>query len=58
MSATLPQGEKSRQAVKWISSQLEDGPEQKIGKLVEEAISRFDMNPMEAEMLMQFYRNK
>lgn len=58
MSATLPQGEKSRQAVKWISAQLEVEPDLKIGKLVQDAITRFDMNPMEAEMLMQFYRGK
>jgi len=56
MPDVMPKGEKNRRAVKWISACLQNNPELSLWKLVEEAISRFDLNPMEAEMLMQFYR--
>ncbi|MBN2410676.1 hypothetical protein JXQ31_03220 [candidate division KSB1 bacterium] len=56
MPDVLPKGEKSRRAVQWISANLQNDSERSLWKLVQEAINRFDLNPMEAEMLMQFYR--
>ena len=56
MTGVMPKGEKNRRAVQWISANLQNNPEKSVWSLVDEAINRFDLNPMEAEMLMQFYR--
>ncbi len=56
MPDIMPKGEKSRRAVQWISASLQNNSGMSLWKLVEEAINRFDLNPIEAEMLMQFYR--
>ncbi len=56
MSTVLPKGEKARRAVKWISDRLKDDPNQNLWPLINEAITRFDLNPLESELLIQFYR--
>lgn len=53
----LPQGEKVLRAVCWISDLRRDNPTLSINEIVHKAISKFDLNPKEAEALLQFYRN-
>ena len=53
----LPQGEKVRRAVRWIADHRKDDPTLNINEIVHTAISKFDLNPKEAEALLQFYRN-
>lgn len=55
MSTVMPEGQSVRNAVKWISENLLDKPEQNVQKLVHEAISRFDLSPKESELLIHFY---
>lgn len=52
----LPQGEKTRRAVRWISDMLKENPQAGINGLVMRAIAQFDLNPKESEELTQFYR--
>jgi len=52
----LPQGEKTRRAVRWISDMLKDNPKADKNGLVMRAISQFDLNPKESEELTWFYR--
>jgi len=56
MHDLLPEGEDLRRAVQWISSNLLEDPERAILPLVNEAIFRFDLSPMDAEFLIGFYR--
>lgn len=56
MPTVMPKGEKARRSIQWISANLQNNTGKPLWKLVEEAINRFDLNPLEAEMLMQFYR--
>ncbi len=56
MASVMPEGDSLRQAVKWISQQLLDQPEQKLWPLINGAISRFDLNPRDAEYLIHFYQ--
>lgn len=58
MSNIMPEGERLRNAVKWISGQREEYPEMPVGKLINEAIMRFDLNPLEANFLLNFYRKE
>ena len=56
MSETLPHGEDIRKAVKWISENLKEDPEQSVKKLINEAILHFDLSPGDSEFLMNFYK--
>jgi hypothetical protein len=58
MSTILPESEALRKAIKWISEQIQTHPENKLQKLVMEAITRFDLSPKDSDFLMEFYRSK
>ena len=60
MHELLPEGEDLRRAVKWVSGNLLENPEQPVQSLVHEAIFKFDLSPRDAEFLIKFYghRNK
>ena len=58
MSAVMPTGEDIRRAVKWISDNLETNPEQTRTKLIEQAVFKFDLSPLDTEFLMHFFSNK
>lgn len=53
----MPDGEDLRRAVKWVSAQLQELPEQPLGPVVQEAIFKFNLSPRDAEFLITFYRN-
>jgi hypothetical protein len=56
MTTIMPKGEAIREAVKWISGELQENPGKILQKLVSDAVSRFDLSPKEAEFLAEFYR--
>ena len=56
MSTILPDGEDLRRAVKWISMNLLETPDQPVQKFVQEAIFKFDLSPRDADFLIGFYR--
>lgn len=58
MHELLPDGEDLRRAVKWISGNLLENPDQRVQALVQEAIFKFDLSPREAEFLIGFYTPK
>ena len=57
MSDLLPEGENARRAVRWISEQLREQPEQSLKALLDQAMLRFDLTPAQCERLVQFYRS-
>jgi hypothetical protein len=56
MSDLLPEGENARRAVRWISEQLREKPEQSRMALLDQAMLRFDLSPAQCERLVEFYR--
>jgi hypothetical protein len=58
MATIQPKGEKIRQAVKWISGELQEDEKKSIQKLVQQAALRFNLSPAEEEYLVGFYREK
>ncbi len=56
MHDQLPEGEQLRRAVKWISSCLQDNPDQKRVPLIEQAVFKFDLSPKDAEFLLNMYK--
>jgi hypothetical protein len=55
MHDLLPEGEELRRAVKWISGNLQENPDQPVQSLVHEAIFKLDLSPRDAEFLIRFY---
>ena len=53
----LPQGESLRNAVRWLSSQLDAGEVLSL-KLIDEAALRFDHSPVEGEFLRTHFTQK
>jgi len=58
MHDLLPDGEDIRRAVKWVSENLQENPDQPVQPLVQKAIFKFDLSPKDAEFLTGFYRQR
>ncbi len=58
MPTMMPDGEDMRKAVKWISESLETNPDQSRMKLIEEAVFKFDLSPIDTDFLINFFRKK
>jgi uncharacterized protein involved in exopolysaccharide biosynthesis len=58
MPTVHPKGERFRRAIRWISERLKEDPSQSQKSLINEAITKFDLNPVESENLSKFYRNR
>ena len=56
MTTVQPEGEDLRKAVKWISEERKYNPEAVTSKLIEEACLKFDLSPMDAEYLRNFFK--
>ncbi|PKN64307.1 MAG: hypothetical protein CVU57_15515 [Deltaproteobacteria bacterium HGW-Deltaproteobacteria-15] len=56
MATIQPKGEKVRQAVKYISAELQEDPSKSKLKLIQEACRKFNLSPLEEEALVSFYR--
>jgi hypothetical protein len=57
MNTIIPQSQELKKAVKWISEQLKEDENKSKQSLINEAISRFDLNPKQSMFLLSFYKN-
>jgi hypothetical protein len=57
MSTIMPEAENVQKAIKWISSNIEDGGNQPLHKLIESAVFKYDLSPKDSEFLLGFFRN-
>jgi hypothetical protein len=57
MHSIMPDSEQLKRAVKWISEQLKEDENKSKQGLINEAISRFDLNPKQSMFLLSFYKN-
>ena len=58
MTTVMPEGDALRKAIKWISECKESEPEVDLQEWVEEAITRFDLSPKDADFLIHFYQSE
>ena len=58
MSNIMPEGDDLRNAVKWVSANILEIPDQPVQPLVQQAIFKFDLSPKDAEFLIGFYGKK
>jgi hypothetical protein len=56
MTTVMPEGEALRRAVKWISAELDENKGKSVQKLINEAVTRFDLSPKDTEFLTSFYK--
>ena len=56
MATILPEGEKIRQAVKWISAERLENEKKPLSILIEQAAREFDLSPKDEAYLNGFYR--
>ncbi|MBN1473765.1 MAG: hypothetical protein JW914_04045 [Syntrophaceae bacterium] len=55
MAIIMPDGEEIKQAIKWISAQLEEKNNEPLTMLIEDAVFKFDLSPKEADFLTRFF---
>jgi hypothetical protein len=58
MANIIPEGEKIKQALKWISQEREDKKRTDLSGLINEASMRFNLSPKDEIFLFAFYREK
>lgn len=56
MTTIMPEGEAIRKAIKWISAELEEKPDQSKRDLINKASLTYNLSPVETEFLIHFYR--
>jgi hypothetical protein len=58
MGTVMPEGEDLKRAIKWISDSRGDHPDRPLPKLIEEAVFKFDLSPVDQEFLTGFFAKK
>ena len=56
MATIIPEGEEIQKAIKWVSMNLEEKSDQPQQKLVEKAVFKFDLSPVDTEFLIGFFK--
>ncbi len=56
MATIMPDSDDVQRAIKWISQCIEEKPDQSIPKLIEQAVFKFDLSPVDSEFLMGFFK--
>ena len=51
----MPEGENVRRAIRWISSYLSNESHPGLWELINQATTKFDLNPMQAERMIHFF---
>ncbi len=53
----MPEGDRIRKAVQWISGMVQEHPERDRKSIIEEAEIRFDLTPKECQFLHEKFIN-
>jgi hypothetical protein len=56
MTSIQPEGESMRRAIRFVSEALSADPDRSLSRLLEQATLRFDLDPRQADFLIEFYR--
>jgi hypothetical protein len=56
VATIMPEGENLQRAIKWISMNLEEKSDQPLPRLVDKAVFKFDLSPLETEFLIGFFK--
>jgi len=56
MTGIQPEGEAMRRAIRFVSEALRDDPDRPLAPLLEQATLRFDLDPRQADFLIEFHQ--
>ncbi len=56
MSTVMPQGDKLRNAIQWISEKRQEKPDISLARLVDETSLKYDLSPKDSEFLLRFVK--
>ncbi len=56
MASIQPQGEKLRNAVKYVSEKRKENPDIDLVKLVDDTALKYDLSPKDSEFLSRFVK--
>lgn len=54
----FPKGEKIKNAIKWVTENKKDFPAKELISIVNEANIKFDLNPVESDFLVRFFKEQ
>jgi predicted DNA-binding antitoxin AbrB/MazE fold protein len=57
VATIIPEGEKVKKAVKWISEERSEDETKRLEHLIQKASAKFNLSPKEEEFLCVFYKN-
>jgi hypothetical protein len=58
MATIVPEGETIKQALRWISQEMEHKKKPDLTGLINEASLRFNLSPKDEEFIFAFYRER
>jgi hypothetical protein len=58
MNVITTDKEEVKKAIRWVSESLEENRTQSVSKLIQRAISSFDLSPVDAEFLTRFFHDR
>lgn len=58
MATIMPEGERVRRAVKWISAERTEDESKPMKKLIQQACLRFNLSPKEELEISHFYQEE
>jgi len=58
MATIIPEGENIQNAIRWVSVNLDQQSDQPLKALIEQAVFKFDLSPVDAEFLGGFFRDR
>ncbi|HOW57403.1 MAG TPA: hypothetical protein PKZ12_05340 [Smithellaceae bacterium] len=47
---------KLQKVIKWISQEKDESPDQSYQQLINKAVLRFDLSPLDTDFITEFYR--
>lgn len=56
MTGIQPEGEAMRRAIRFVSEAVAADPDRPLAPLLEQATLRFDLDPRQADFLIEFFR--
>jgi hypothetical protein len=56
MATIMPKEKRVRDALQWMSERRREEPEKSVGKLLEEAVFRYNLSPREEQYLDHLFR--
>jgi hypothetical protein len=58
MNIITSEKEELKRAIKWVAENLEENREQRLSKVINTAVYKFNLSPADAEYLSRFFHDR